>query len=185
MPIYYTIFGIFGILLIVIGLLTMVDWYKVFNRKWGDNPAKARVYVEYGEKIEPCEGKLYGVLEDCAIYQFTWNKTEHMVQVPHTYPWKFIRGYRKIRYFPGNAWAQPLEGESCNYKGGSRELNVTIEGQTTIDMVKSVKGRKAVGIIGIIVIVAVVIVGGWFVYNNFIADNEPTPIESQEGIINE
>lgn len=179
MPGYALIAVIIGALLIVAGILTQIDWYKVFNRFYGDDPRKARIYVEFGEKVDPVEGWLYGTTEKMSIYQFVWSKTRHMVQVPHKYPWRFIRGRRMIRYFPGNAWAQPLAGFNYDLVGGSRELNVTIESQTTIDMVKSVKGHKPISIIAIVVVVLAVAVGAWFLYTNMSKQNEPepTPVE--------
>lgn len=182
-----------GGFLVVVGVLRTIDWYKVFNKVYGDNPAKARVYIEYGEKIESIEGKLYGVLENSILYEFAWGKDKHMVIVKHDYPYMFIHGHRKIRVLPGQAFAAPIAGVSGKVfqtapldegkspeLGGSRELNVTIRGQTQIDMVKSIKSHKATSIMAIILVVAAVGVGLWFFYNNMIKDSDIIPVQQQQ-----
>jgi len=183
---------VMGSLLILVGILRMIDWYKVFQKYYGDNPIKARVYVEYGEKTDPVEGKLYGVLENSAIYEYTWAGVKQMVVVKHDYPWRFIYGRRIIRVLPGKAFSQPIknlgtqvlvaepfdQGVSPDL-GGARELDVTIRGQTQIELVKSIKGRKSVNFaVGMVVIVAVV-VGVYFFWQNM---NKEEPLPPQPSI---
>ena len=161
-----------ALIAVVFGIIKMIPWRAVFEKHFGNNPQKARIFILIGEQEQPVNGNFVHADEDGYFYYYKWNKVFYQVFVPAKYPWRFLHGRRRINVVAGQAEASPLGDEK--YSGSGEALNTMIGSKIAIQLVRSVSGSKAVPWV-IIIIVAVALIGGYFVMKNFMGKGEATP----------
>jgi hypothetical protein len=179
----YIIFGI-AILLMVIGVLRMLDWYAIFNRFYGNNPHKGKIYVDFGENEQYCDGELVGSDDRFLFYNYQMGNREFTVAVPYQYQYIFVRGRRKICVDYGNEFAKPITYADARVsialqpQNGASVLNASIKKKLAVDMVNSVESRKGIKLSLIIILLAVAI-GGFIIYRTMIQKPETNqPVEN-------
>ena len=159
------IYSCIGVVLlgVIIAILRSVDWYSVFASRYGNDPTKAKVYVDYGENEVFYDGWYVGNDDQWFYYDYFINKTRHTAIVPIGWSMIFVRGRRKICVDFGDEWAKPLlAGDAYPATMGSETLNKAIDKRLALEMIKSIKSRKGVSIGMWLVILAVVAVGLFF-----------------------
>lgn len=164
------IYSCIGVVLlgVIISILRSVDWYSVFASRYGNNPLKAKVYVDYGQNEVFYDGWYIGSDDKWFFYEYVIEKRLHTVLVPVTWlpNFTFVRGRVKICVDFGNEYAKPLvAGDMYPSSMGSETLNTMIDKRLALEMAKSIKSRKGMNI-GLFIIVAVVVVGGFLFWRS-------------------
>lgn len=145
-------------------ILTWMPWRSIFERLWGNNPKRAKVYVEAGEQIELCKGKMSTEAPVGARYTYKCFGEWCTVIVPQKYPYRYILGCRQIRVIYGQSTAAPL--------GGMTDTDIAVSGETLdaifrahigSDLAKTIFG-KAVNYMMILMIIGGVLVVGYFLF---------------------
>ena len=158
-------------IMLILLVAVWIDWRKLFEKIWGDNPYKARVYVIAGDKEYPCKGNYAGSTARTILYRYKFNKIWHRVIVKDTYPFIYIQGFRKVRVMIGQSYAAPLEGyHEPECKVGGATLNDVMEAHIGSDLAKTIFG-KAINFMTIIIVLAVLFFGGYFMYKNVLSPN--------------
>lgn len=195
----YTIMWIMIAFMVVLFFLTIfliVPWREIFEKMYGNNPLKAKVYVEAGEQINFSNGSYYGSTEQGVLYTYKYKGIRYCVHVPDNYPFRFVMGRRKIRVEFGHADPSPhgvngkyshkvetLEasalGESVNTKLpiSGDALEKILRARVGAELVSSVFG-KAVNWVMLVVVFACIVGGGFFIYKNMVADKTPPPVQT-------
>lgn len=162
-------------------VITWIPWRDVFEKLWGNNPLRAKVYVEAGEQITICKGKYYTDTPKGLIYQYKYMKIKQAVLVGRNYPYRYILGCRQIRVQAGQGTASPLGGmteKECVVTAGT--LNAVLEAHIGKELVTTIFG-KAINIMMIIIVAAGIMLIGYFMFKQFIApgDIQPPVAEQQ------
>ena len=159
-------------LILVLLIITWVPWRTIFERIWGNNPNRAKVYVESGEQIQLCKGKRVEDSTKGFRYRYKCYGEMQTVIVPKKYPYRYILGCRQIRVIHGNSTAAPL--------GGMVDSDVAVSGATLdaifrahigSDLAKTIFGRT-VNFMMILLIIGGVLVVVYFVFKQM---NPVTP----------
>lgn len=176
-------------LLLLMLLATWVPWRNIFEKIYGNNPYKAKVYVEAGEQITICKGKYYGDYSKGILYRFKYMGAWNTVIVPAKYPYRYLLGCRQIRVLIGQPVAAPLGGMiASDIKVSSSTLDDIFNAQIGKELAKSIFG-KAMNIMTILIIVAVAIFACYFLYkqtqpggmfNNQPISEQTAPIENNK-----
>ncbi|GAH37491.1 unnamed protein product, partial [marine sediment metagenome] len=159
-------------LLFVLLVITWVPWRGIFEKLWGNNPLRGKIYVEAGEQITICKGKYYTDTPKGLIYQYKYFKMGQSVIVPFDYPYRYILGCRQIRVMAGQGAAAPLGGMSdkqCVVSGGT--LNAVLEAHIGTELARTIFG-KTMNIMMIVIIAAGIMFVGYFLFKQFMT---PTP----------
>src|SRR4030042_5037590 len=90
------------VIVLIAAILTNIDWYKLFYRKWGNDPMKAKVYVDYGENEMFYDGYYLYVDNYAIYYEYYIDKARYVVRVPIAWEWVFVSGRRKVLVDCGN-----------------------------------------------------------------------------------
>jgi len=174
------VFFIIIIVLVLIMTVTWIPWRNVFISIWGNNPLKAKIYIESGEQIDICNGKYAGDTKDGLLYEYKYKKLSAVVFVPFRYPYRYIFGRRKVRVIWGQAHAAPLGGMTQSSVGMTGvTLDNILRARIGAELVKSVFG-KAINYMLIMIIIGAFIIGGIFMYNKYIKSpevSEPAPAQ--------
>lgn len=164
MIVMYIIFGV-GILTMLIGILRMLDWYAIFSHFYGNNPEKAKVYVDFGENEEFYEGEFLTLDEDYYYFRYKVNKSYHSVMRPVNYKDVFVRGRLKVLVDYGSEFAKPLCVDDVSVLNGlkisSLQLDALLKPKLAIDMLNAISSRKGIGLgfIMTVLLVAVIALG--------------------------
>lgn len=196
-----TILIIESVLFFVAAIFALVPWRNVLERWLSDNPTKAKVYVDCGEHIDPCNGRLLYAGVTGAFYKYRWNKVNLVVTVPGDYPFKFVHGRRKISVRAGHAISvlelhelvKSVGLASAELKAGqlagaddialatsantqsAYDLNALIEGHVAVEVVRSLFGAKMKAWMVTIMVIAA-LVAGYFLFQQFSGQgNQVTP----------
>jgi len=174
---FYVLIGILCALI----AFTWIPWRDIFEKLYGNNPLKAKVYVESGEQIVVCNGEYTGDTPDGMLYYYKYKGLKGTVFVPWDYPYRYIYGRRQIRVIWGHADASPLGGmtETRLPQVTTVMLNNILSARIGAELVKGIFG-KAVNWMMIIIIIGALIFGGIFFYNNIVeksVDNNPQQTE--------
>ena len=170
MVILYIVIFLLGVGLV----LSAVNWRGVFNKVYGNNPLRAKVYIEIGESIEFVNGSYYGAAFNYAIYSYKFHGREYSVIVPDNYPYRYVVGRRKIRVIFGQSTAAPLGGvNASDIKMSGDTLNLVLRSRIGSELVRSVFG-KAINYMVVLVGVAVIGIAGYYVYTNVIKPSMPS-----------
>jgi hypothetical protein len=168
---------IISLLLVTVGIIKMIPWRDLFEKYFGNNPEKARVFIEIGEEVKPVNGELSHAGINGDMYRYKYRKLIFTVDVPADYPYKFLHGRRLIRVNYGEVVAKRFD-EKTDGQGGAYDVDILLRSQIAVQLVKSVSGSKAIPWL-IIGIAAVVLVAGYFVVKNMTGSNKvpvpPTP----------
>lgn len=195
-------------------IIALIDVRKLVEKWVANNPNKASIYIEAGEQVERVNGKLIYSADIGSMYEYKLHGKSLIVAVPADYPFKFIRGRRKIEVRAGQALsayqlkdiqrkaksraevekgiftqaiAEPVDLVETGNKQGAYDLNALIKGQVAVELVKSLFGKK-VSTWLIVLIIAGVAAIGFFFYNNFLKPEVPPeqpPMEQQYKTIEE
>lgn len=174
----YVVPWILGLLLVV----SWVPWRDVFERVWGNNPNKAKIYVEYGEQTVLCKGRKVKGNYNIQKYQFKCQGVKRIVLVRKSYPYRYLMGARMIRVVGDALSAAPLGAliDTNQTVINGEMLNEVIEANIGASLVNSIFG-KVVSIMQILVILGVLVLGGYFVYNNMIRKTVPPAQQTNNG----
>lgn len=168
---------IFYIIILLLGvglLLSAINWRGMFNKIYGNNPLRAKVYIEIGESIEYVNGVYSCAALNYAIYSYKYHGREYSVIVPDNYPYRYVVGRRKIRVIFGQSTAAPLGGvNSSDIKMSGDTLNLILRSRIGSELVRSVFG-KAINYMVVLVGVAVIGIAGYYVYTNVIKPSMPS-----------
>lgn len=185
MIVAFYIIAIVAVLAIVFAIFKQIDWYAFFNKIYGDNPHKARVFVQYGEHEFGCDGE-YQFQDDQWIYfEYEYDKHKFTVAVPVSYDYRYIRGRRRINVQYGNEYALPITRKDNIVAGalmiraqkGAQLLNTSINKKLVVDLVNSIESRNKFGLSAIILIV-VVLVAGYLIYTQFFKHPATPPVSN-------
>lgn len=150
--------------LLLLLVAVWVPWRTIFEKIFGNNPYKARVYVEAGEEIKICMGRYFSDSPRGVVYSYKYQGIRQKIIVPSDYPYKFILGTRQIRAIIGNPVAQPLGGyQPSRLTLGPADLNKVFEAHIAADLAKTIFG-KAVNIMAILIIIGALVLAGVFFY---------------------
>lgn len=164
--------------LVIALVLTWIPWRKWAFRLWGDNPEKCKVYVEYGEHIEVCDGRLAQEHPKGLWYRYKCFDRNMSVIVPRLYPYRFVFGARQIRVKFGDMYPAPLGGEVKPVGFAPTALDELMQSNIGKNLGQTIHG-KALNIMSIIIVVVIVIVGGLFLYKNMIEPSMNKPAINQ------
>lgn len=170
---------VYGITLIYAFIRT-VDWYGFFEKRWGNDPTKCKVYVESGNTQKFYDG-IYAYVDDSYIYyeyKIDGVKQKWAVAVPQTWTPVFVRGRVKVVVNFGEGIAKPESGESIA-KIGAEQLKASLEGKIGVELVRSIKQRATYKMTTFLLIGAV-LVGAIFMYNNYRKDQAAKQQETQQ-----
>lgn len=174
------ILNIAGVFLIIIAVILQLPWRKYLEKKFGDNPLRARVYVMVGNKEFPVNGEFKKAVKDGLIYEYKWEKKSRSVVLPKDYPVIYVAGSgrRKIRVMAGQLVALPITGENPVIFGQIEYDTLTRSG-IAVDVVNSLTGKKSVNWLIMIIIIAVA-AGGYLIFKNMSKPaSEPLPTANQ------
>lgn len=156
-------------------VITWMPWRNIFEKLWGNNPLRAKIYVEAGEQITICKGRYYTDTPKGIIYQYKYMKMKQAVIVKFDYPYRYILGCRQIRVQAGQGTASPLGDMSvkqCVVTAST--LNAVLEAHIGKELVTTIFG-KAVSIMMIIIIAGGIMLIGYFLFKQFIAPGDISP----------
>jgi len=151
-------------LMLLLLVIVFVPWRGIFEKIWGNNPKRAKVYVEYGEQIALCKGKFKDDCKKGQRYRYKCFGEWSTVIVPAHYPYRYILGCRQIRVIAGQGTAAPL--------GGMLDSSVVVSGVTLdaifranigTELAKTIFG-KAVNLMMVLIIVGGVALLGFFIF---------------------
>ena len=181
----------FAIILLIL-IASWIPWRTIFDKVWGNNPTKAKVYVEAGEQIILCQGRLSGDCPQGNVYRFKYFGKWQSVIVPEKYPFRYILGCRQIRLKVGDSVASPLgDMTSSSTRVSSSTLDAIFRAHIGKDLAQTVFGKTFNWMIIIIAVVGIVAVG-FFLFRQFIATDipvqpagieEPAPIQEKPDIL--
>lgn len=179
----YTLLYVIPFILLFLLIIAWVPWRGIFDKLWGNNPFKARVYVEAGEQTTICKGRLQADSPAGLVYAYKYFKRDLSVLVKYNYPYRYILGWRKIRVIAGQGVAAPLEGmapETCIVSAST--LNAVIEAHIGTELARTIFG-KTLNIMMIIIMVAGIGLVGYFFMKQFMAPSPGTvqpPAQEQQ-----
>lgn len=156
------------LLFIVVMIAGYVDWQKIFERFYGNNPSKARIYIEADEHVTSLSGKLLYTGTKGVIYGYKRDKVDLVVCVPFNYPYKFIRGRRMIRVVAGEASPRVWD-ETQLSKDGVFSVSALVRSHLVRELVRSMTGGSEFNWKVWLLIGGVVIVAGVVAYNMLLA----------------
>lgn len=174
MLIIYCMVGVV-VLGIVISIIRTVDWYNVFYKRYGNDPNKAKVYVDFGDNELFYDG--WFVFNDEKFYYYAYDigHRHYTAIVPAGWKEVFIRGRRKISVDFGIEMAKPLiTDDRIPALMGAELLNKSMQKYLAVAMVNSLESRKGIKI-GIFVLIIVVVIGGFLIYRNMNKSEPVTP----------
>jgi len=179
-----TIFYIIIALLMIVMSSTWIPWRRLFEKLYGNNPLKGKVYIEAGEQISVCNGNYAGsVLGKNAgglLYYYKYEGLRATVFVPFTYPYRYVFGRRQIRVIWGQSNAAPLGGMSEAKLGISGDmLDDILRARIGSELVKSIFG-KSVKWMTILLLVGALVIASVFMYNNFIKTPDIVPVNTPD-----
>jgi hypothetical protein len=173
----------FGGLLILVGILRQVDWFNFFNKFYGNDPEKGKIYVDFGENELFYDGYYLYSDDVFMYYNYDIGKHNFTVRVPIRWHYVFVRGRRKICVDFGHENAKPLyTGDAYMSTMGAELLNKSIDKRLAVAMVNSLESRKGFKI-GMILIIAVIVIGGilwWRSQSKPETPVTPVPTEQQQ-----
>lgn len=174
------ILNIAGVFLIVVAVILQLPWRKWLEKKFGDNPLKARVYVTVGNKEFPANGELKKIGLKWLEYHYKWENKMRIVIVPKEYPVIYVAGSgrRKIRVMAGELTAVPCDGTN-SVVFGQVEYETLVKSGIAVEVVNSLTGKKAVSWV-ILIVIVVIAVGGYMLFKNMNKSPEiPLPTANQ------
>lgn len=149
-------------LILLLLIITWTPWRSIFEKIWGNNPKRAKVYVEAGEQVILCRGKMGADSSKGFRYRYKCFGEWQTVLVSRKYPYRYILGCRQIRVIYGQSTAAPLGGmvdSECVVSGET--LDAIFRAHIGADLAKSIFG-KALNIMLILMVVGGVLVVGYF-----------------------
>lgn len=175
---------IITLVLVVVGAVwRLIDWRSMAVKWVGNDPRKGQIYIKAGHDVRTVEGVRTKMFAKTQTYRYIdTDKQAYTIVIPgdkspQPYPYDYIRGRRIIGMQDGHVVASPLgfmtDDECQKYNEGLTDLSLLSEGVNTYNAMKSVKQSHTPSWITWVVIIAVV-VGAYFVYRNYFAD-EPIP----------
>ena len=154
--------------MLVVLTLTWIPWRDIFEKLWGNNPRRAKVYVEAGEQVTICRGSLRGDCPKGFVYRFKYFGVWNSIIVPVKYPYRYILGCRQIRVIIGMPVAQPLGGMMLNeLRVSSTALDAIFKAHIGSDLARTIFG-KAFNWMMLLIVGVVLILGGYMVARQFI-----------------
>lgn len=168
-------------ILFVLLIVSWMPWRDIFEKIWGNNPNRAKVYVEYGEQTILCKGRKVQGTERTARYRFKCLGVWRTVLVPKSYPMKYLLGSRMIRVV-GDA-------SSPSDLGGVTKTSIAVSGDMLDDVFRANIGAnlirtifgKAIGVMTILIVIGILVFAGYFMYNNILKKQSGQP-QPQQGI---
>jgi len=172
MIIIYCLLGVV-VLGIIVSIMRSIDWYSFFYKRFGNDPNKAKVYVDFGDNELFYDG--WYVFNDDKFYYYAYDiGARHFTAVVPA-GWKeiYVRGRRKLCVDFGQEFAKPLTGDDkIPALMGADLLNKSMKKYLAVAMVNSLESRKGFKI-GIFVLIVVVAIGGFLIYRNM---KKPAPV---------
>jgi hypothetical protein len=187
--------AVFTVIVIIAIILQRIDWYKVFDRKYGYNPLRGRLYLENGDNINILDAKRIHSGTEGDIYEYRWENERLTVCLPPDYPHKNVKGWRLIRAVAGEAAARYPSNTQLVYAGVRRRrtgeaaarypsntqlapegvfsVSALVFSHLVTDLVKSMTGTKTGLNWKWFVVMAVVGVVAYFLFTQFLA---PSPV---------
>lgn len=111
-------FGGFTVVVVIIIVVGRIDWYKFFEKRYGYNPARAKVYLKCDKAINIVHGKLdHSDAEKGDIYLYEFQKQKLSVCLPPGYPHENILGYRRVEQVFGESVARYFRSENLAPEG--------------------------------------------------------------------
>lgn len=157
------------IIMILLGLLlilTWIPWRDVFEKFFGNNALKAKIYVEAGEQVKLCKGRYYCDDKQGTLYKYKVFGVSSVVIVPEDYPYKYLMGSRMIRVIIGHTMASSWNADiKANKILTGSMLNDILDAHMGTEMARTIYG-KALNIMSIVIIIGILIFAGYFIYRN-------------------
>lgn len=149
--------------LLFVLIISIIPYRRLFERFFGNNPYKAKIYVEAGEQVKVCKGKYFADSPDGTVYNYKYFGVSQSVIVPLGYPFRYLEGKRQIRVLAGQTVANKYaDGDKPALKVGSSQLNNIFKAHMAEDLAKSIFG-KAINMMTILIIIGGVIFGIFFI----------------------
>lgn len=125
-----------GIVFLVAIVFAFVDWRGIIEKYFGNNPSKARVYLEYKNQIiKSIKARYVYDDEEGLLYVYKFEGNICPVIVPNNYDGSFFRGSLMIKVQLGDVVATNWHRDSVEF--GSRKLSMFVLGKFVDDLVKS------------------------------------------------
>ena len=160
------------IIIILLGIgavIRNIDWRGNATRWVGNNPSRSQHYIEAGDTVHTIAGNRILMSAEGMVYTYDDEKVKYVVDIPKTYPYKYIRGRRIIGQSDGELVANPLgffrREQLAMIQEGLTETSALAEGSVVVAAIKSVKSNKAKNML-IYLLIAVIAVGGYIYYRN-------------------
>lgn len=178
-------------LMVVLLIASWVPWRKIFEKYWGNNPTKAKVYVESGEQIILCQGNLVQSTSKAKRFRYKLFNEWQTVLVPSNYPVRYVLGCRQIRVIHGQSSPAPLGGmQESAIIVSPDTLDAIFRAHIGKDLAKTVFG-KTLNYMTVIMVIVGMAIAGYFLYQQFMAPDikppagieEPAPINNKPGIL--
>lgn len=141
----YVAIAIVTIGFVVCALWALIDWGELLRRKFANNAAKGRVYIDEGEDWTPINCKRFRESDKGEFYKWKEGKKEKVIILPKNYPVKFVRGRRSIFMRNGDVVAPPMIYGDQDYKpvDGPVLAALVMSGVIT-DLVMSLTAKKGI-----------------------------------------
>lgn len=165
---------IFGVLLVIGLLMSLIDWRKIFERLFGNNPMKARVYVETDEQVEVMNGKMVYSGTKGMMYQYHWQKENCVVCVPFDYPYKYLNGRRMIRVRCGEVSPRAWDGKPLASEGVF-SVSALVYSHLVREAVMAMTSKKQTPWLWIMIISGVLL-AGYILYTYVLAPQSEAPV---------
>jgi hypothetical protein len=141
-------------------LWAVIDWGALIRRKLANNPARGRIYYEYGEDLKLYDAKRIDQGKKADTYEYKIDGKAQIAIVPRDYPLKYVNGRRAIAICDGEVVAWSLLGKEYGKDlNGPAIAALTLTGVIT-DLVESLTAHKKIpwwvwAILGVGIIVAI------------------------------
>lgn len=173
-----------GFFLILVGILRQIDWFSVFNKFYGNDPKKGKIYVDYGENEIFYDGDYIFSDDTWLYYEYKVGHFWFTVAVPIDWKFLFIRGRRKILVDFGSEFAKPLDADDkIPPTMGALLLTASIQKKLAVDMVNSIESHKGWKIGMLLIAVAIIAVG--VIYWKTHSEKPVTPPENNQPAISQ
>lgn len=163
---------VIGIILIAGMVFGLVDWRSIFEKVFGNDERKARIYMDVGGTYKKIKAKRIDYTDLGATYQFKIGKETKQVILTKDYPEKYCDGRRVILMELGQGTAKLTLGNNESPTVGLNEISLLTLGKFANDFGKAFTTQSSLSWKWFILI-GVIVIAGYFIYQQFLGGNAP------------
>lgn len=155
---------VFVVLLVASIIIARIDWQRFFERRYGNNPDRARIYIESDENVMSVPGELIYSGAEGMVYGYKWLDVHCVVCVPENYPFKFLHGRRMIRVRAGETTPRGWD-ETTLSPEGVFSVSALVRSHLVRELVLSMTGGGvSLGWLKWVLVIGVVVAVGYLIF---------------------